>query len=95
MHFVLLIIIVELFLYWYHINDIHKYRFEDFDIRDHILMNDKMYKVKNIRDMINDYNHIDLFDQKQEDLICHIMVYLNLVSLVQMIVEFSDVLVVH
>jgi hypothetical protein len=94
-HFNRLIIIDELFLYLYHINDIHKYRFEDFlrikkkymksikrgmntyDIRDHISLSDKMYMARNNQDMLNDYNHIDLFDQKQEDLICHIMVCLN------------------
>jgi hypothetical protein len=48
-----------------------------YDIRDHILMNDKMYKVRNIQDMLDNYNHIDLFDRKQEDLIDHIMVYLS------------------
>lgn len=48
-----------------------------YDIRDHILMTDMMYMVGNIRNTLNDYNHNDLFDQKEEDLICHITVYLN------------------
>ncbi len=42
MHFVLEIIIVEWFLYWYHINDIHKYKFEDFLI----LKTKRMVKIR-------------------------------------------------
>jgi hypothetical protein len=34
-----------------------------YDIRDHILATDSLYMIKNIRDILNDCNHIDRFDQ--------------------------------
>jgi uncharacterized membrane protein len=53
MRFVLLLIIVELFLYLYHINDIHKYKFEDF-----LILKRKEKKERNSEFLEIDYVYI-------------------------------------